>query len=123
MAEVKLVMPMRRRQGMSVADFRRYYEGHHRLLGERYLAGYASRYLRRFLEPLPARDGTLTEPEYDVILEIWYPDMETFEACGRHLAQPDIAKEIREDEERLFDLKFMRSYLVEEHESDMGATP
>ncbi len=119
MAEVKLVMPMKRRPGMTIEEFREYYETHHRLLGEKYLAGYVTRYFRRFLNPLRARDGTLTDPEYDVILEIWYPDQEAFEACGRHLSQPDIAQEIREDEERIFNMDFMRSYLVEECESDM----
>lgn len=119
MPEVKLVMPMKRRPGMTIEEFREYYEAHHRRLGEKYLAGYATRYVRRFLNPLQARDGTLTDPEYDVILEIWYPDMERFEACGQRLSEPDIAREIREDEEKLFNMDFMRSYLVEEHESRM----
>ena len=45
--------------------------------------------------------------------------METFEACGKNLQQPDIQKEINDDEEKLFDLSMMRSYIVEEHDSDM----
>ena len=52
-------------------------------------------------------------------MEIWYPDMETFEACSKNLQQPDIQKEINEDEEKLFDLSMMRSYIVEEHDSDL----
>jgi len=105
---------------MSVTEFREYYEAHHRLIGEKYLSGFASRYVRRFLNPLPDRKGNLSDPEYDVILEIWYPDEVTFKACGRKLAEPDIQKEIHEDEARLFDTNHMRSYLVEEHESDLG---
>lgn len=119
MPEVKLVMPMKRRPGMTIEAFRNYYETHHRLLGEKYLAGYVTRYFRRYLKPLRARDGTLTDPEYDVILEIWYPDMESFEACGKHLGRPEIAREIREDEEKIFNMDSMLSYLVEEYESEM----
>ncbi|MEM7366828.1 MAG: EthD domain-containing protein [Pseudomonadota bacterium] len=117
---IKLVMPMKRRPGMTIEAFREYYETKHRVIGDKYLKGYASRYLRRFVNPLPDREGKLYDPEYDVILEIWYPDQETFEACGKNLSQPDIAQEIREDEEKLFDMQFMRSYLVEECESDLS---
>jgi len=116
---IKLIAPMKRRPGMSVDEFRDYYESKHRLLGEKYLAGYASKYLRRFIDPLPDRNGELREPEYDVLLEIWYPDQETFAACGKKLSEPDIAREIREDEKKLFDTRYMRSYLVNEHESVM----
>ena len=115
---IKLVMPMKRRPGMTIPEFREYYETRHRLIGEKYLKGYVDRYMRRFTNPTVDRDGQLRDPEYDVFLEIWYPDQETFEACGKHLSQPDIAREIREDEEKLFDLRYMRSYIVEESVSE-----
>ena len=35
-------MPMKRRPGMSIPEFREYYETQHRLIGEKYLAGYAN---------------------------------------------------------------------------------
>lgn len=117
---IKLVMPMKRRPGMSVSEFREYYETKHRLIGEKYLTGYATRYLRRFTNPNMDRDGQLRDPEYDVFLEIWYPDQETYEACGKALSAPEVAKEIKEDEEKVFDMRFMRSYLVEEVESDLN---
>ena len=37
----------------------------------------------------------------------------------RKLQKPDIKKEINDDEEKIFDLSLMRTYIVEEHESDM----
>ncbi|MBO6702446.1 MAG: EthD domain-containing protein [Pseudomonadales bacterium] len=117
---IKLVMPMKRRPGMSVPEFREYYETTHKLLGEKYLDGYATRYIRRFTHPNRDRDGKIREPEYDVFLEIWYPNQESFEACGQALSDPAVAAEIRADEEKLFDLRYMRSYLVEECESDMN---
>jgi hypothetical protein len=117
---IKLVSPMKRRPGMSVAAFRQYYESRHNRIGEKYLKGYVSRYFRQFLDPLPGRDGVLRDPEYDVILHIWYPDQASFAACGKRLAEPAVLAEIREDEKKLFDTRYMRSYLVEEHESDFS---
>ena len=116
---IKVVSPMKRRPGMSIAEFREYYETNHRLIGEKYLTGFATRYVRRFTNPLPDQLGNLIDPEFDVILEVWYPDLETFNACLAKLGEPDIAKEIRVDEVKLFDLNYKRSYLVEEFESDL----
>ena len=116
---IKLVMPMKRRPGMTIPEFREYYETKHRLIGEKYLKGYASRYMRRFTNPTVDRDGELRDPEYDVFLEIWYPDQAAMEACARTLATPEAQREIRADEEQLFDMRFMRSYIVEEHVSDL----
>ena len=114
---------MKRRPGMTVAEFRSHYEERHRLIGEKYLRGYASRYLRRYINPTRDRDGELREPEYDVFLEIWYPDERTMAACSKRLGSAQARKEISEDEARLFDLTSMRSYLVEEFESDLSSPP
>ena len=54
------------------------------------------------MNPLPERTGNVTEPEYDVLLEFWYPGESTFQACGKK-SRHDIAKEIAEDEARLFE--------------------
>tara|TARA_Y100000588_G_scaffold260502_1_gene275095 strand:+ start:246 stop:602 length:357 start_codon:yes stop_codon:yes gene_type:complete len=117
---IKLVMPMKRRPGMTIPEFSDYYETKHRVIGEKYLKGYAAKYMRRFTNPTVDRDGELRDPEYDVFLEIWYPDQATMEACGKALSQPEVQQEIREDEEKIFDMRFMRSYTVDESISDLG---
>ncbi len=117
---IKLVMPMKRRPGMTIPEFREYYEATHRLIGEKYLKGFATKYMRRYTNPTADRDGEIRDPEYDVLLEIWYPDRATMEACGRRLSEPDVQKQIREDEEKLFNMRFMRSYLVDECVSDLS---
>ena len=59
---IKMVMPMKRRPGMTIPEFREYYEKNHRLIGEKYLKGFASKYMRRFTNPTVDRDGELRDP-------------------------------------------------------------
>lgn len=116
----KLVGLLKRRPGMTRQDFIRYYETTHRRIGEKYLAGHAVRYMRRFLDPLPnPLDGTTSEPEFDVILEIWFSDRARCEATMAMMTAPEIAAEISADEEQLFDRPRNRFFTVEEHVSEL----
>jgi hypothetical protein len=63
---VTVITLLKRRAGMSKADFITYYETRHRLIGEKVLRGYATRYVRRFLHPT---DGIDQEQDADVVLE------------------------------------------------------
>lgn len=122
---IKTIGLLKRRPGMTVAEFRAYYETHHRVIGEKYLSGFASRYMRRFITPSANREtGEVPEPDFDVVLEIWYPDRATFEACGRALSAPEAVAEITADEERLFDRPKMRFFVIDEEcESDLPDVP
>jgi hypothetical protein len=119
---IKFIMPLHRKAGMSTDEFRSYYETFHRVIGEKYLNGFVSKYVRRYPEPLPDRQGKIAEPDFDVLLEIWYPDVSAQAACAKHLSTPAIAAEIAEDEKQLFDRSRMRGYIVTEHESQFGET-
>lgn len=110
---VQLVTLLKRRPGMSKADFRAHYENNHRLIGEKVLGGYATHYVRRHLEPVDGAD----DQDVDVVLEIRFPDQATMDACFAAMAAPEVMEEIVADEERLFDRASMRSYRVEECES------
>jgi hypothetical protein len=48
----KILLFMKRRPGMSVEDFREYYETKHVPLAEKYSSG-ISRYVRRYVDPQP----------------------------------------------------------------------
>ena len=116
---IRLIMTMRKKPGLSTEEFRDYYETHHRLLGEKHLRGFVECYMRRYLEARPAREGCEGEPIYDVLTEIWFRDQATHDACMAHLAKPEIAREIAEDEARLFDRFGRRSYLTTDFESSL----
>lgn len=114
---LKVVTLLKKREGMSTAAFRRYYEDHHRLIGEKYLAGFASRYLRRYLDTLPGRESDREAAGFDVLLEIWFEDEARYLACGERLSEPAVAAEIARDEEALFDRSCKRSFVLHECES------
>ncbi len=105
---------------MTTDAFRDYYESKHRLIGEKHLREYACRYTRRYLTPLFQPEGGPEEgAEYDVVLEVWYPDQASYEASITRLAQPEVAAEIAEDEEQFLDRPKNRFFMIEECESEL----
>ena len=119
----KTVGLLKRKPGMTTEEFRKYYESQHRLIGEKYLKGRATKYMRRFLSPYPnPLTGEVVDPEYDVILEIWYSSKSDFEETGKILTSPEAAKEIAEDEEKVFDRPMTRFFFVEESVSDLESS-
>ncbi|MCX7285495.1 MAG: EthD domain-containing protein [Novosphingobium sp.] len=101
---------LKRREGMSKADFIAYYETRHRLIGEKVLSGWATRYVRKHLH---ARDGIEDPGAFDVVLEIDFPDQATCDACFAAMADPATMAEIIADEHNLFDRASMRTFSVQ----------
>jgi hypothetical protein len=118
---IKWVNLLKRRPNLSLEEFIDHYENVHRKIGEKYLSKYAVRYMRRYLRPVPESiySGEMVR-NYDVIMEIWFPDQKAFEDCFAVLITKEVQAEIREDEKKLFDRKNMHMFVVEEHESDLG---
>jgi EthD domain len=113
---VTLITLLKRRDGMSKADFIAYYEAHHRLIGEKVLRGYATRYVRRFLYPT---DGVDIHEDADVVLEIDFPDEASRNDCFAAMSNEAVMAEIVADEEKLFDRSRIRTFSVEESASEM----
>ena len=114
----KTLTLLKRRPDLSMEEFVRRYETGHARLGERLLRGHATRYVRRYLHPVPNPEtGAVEEAEHDVAMEIWYPDRATWEATVARLSMPEVMAEIVADEETLFDRTRNRFFLLEERES------
>lgn len=114
----KMIGLLKKRPGMSSEEFRDYYERYHRVIGEKYLSGRAVKYMRRYLTGFAdVITGEQPAMPYDVVLEIWYPDKQTFDQTNELLAAPDIAREIEEDEKQLFDRSKNAFFYVDEVES------
>ena len=113
---VTVITLLKRRSGMSKADFIAYYEGHHRRIGDQVLAGWATRYVRRYLHPA---DGEEQVCDADVVVEVDFPDAATRDACFAAMAEPATMAMIVADEARLFDRSRIRTFAVEECASDL----
>ena len=118
---IKVVTMLTRKPGMSREAFIEHYETHHRKIGEKYLSGFAVKYQRRYLQSAGFRGQEGATPPFDVLMEIWYPDQDTLDAALAVLSTDEAQAEIMADEERLFDRDLIRSYMVEEYESEMPA--
>ena len=106
---------------MSREAFIEHYETHHRKIGEKYLSGFATKDQRRYLQSAGFRDQEGDAPPFDVLMEIWYPDQDALNRALVALSTQEAQAEIAADEERLFDRDLIRSYTVEEYESEMPA--
>ena len=118
---IKVVTLLTRKPGMSREAFIEHYETHHRKIGEKYLSGFAVKYQRRYLQSAGFRGQEGATLPFDVLMEIWYPDQDTLNGALAVLSTDEAQAEIIADEERLFDRDLIRSYTVEEYESEMPA--
>ena len=118
---IKVVTFLTRKPGMSREAFIEHYETHHRKIGEKYLSGFAVKYQRRYLQSAGFRGQEGATLPFDVLMEIWYPDQDTLDAALAVLSTDEAQAEIIADEEHLFDRDLIRSYMVEEYESEMPA--
>lgn len=117
---IKILCFMNRKPGLSMEEFRDYYETRHVPLCSPYMSGIA-RYVRRYLEPQPhAESGTCEELPYDVITEMWFDDEETCKGTLHYITTTVMPDEIVEDEARFFHRPTMRIATVVECESDMS---
>ena len=120
---LKVMLLLKRKPGLSMAEFIEHYETVHVPLAEKH-ATRIKRYERHYLHPNPLDPygNEVGEPEYDVLTELWYEDMDAFtkqqNAMRRH---PERLADIIADEESLFDRTKSRVAFVEDHVSDLGA--
>lgn len=116
---IKMIFMLKRRPGMSVAEFRDYYERNHARLGEKHVPN-AARYVRRFLDPV-ATPFNPVDADYDCVTELWFDTQEEVDIAMKRLSDPAVFAEIAADEENIFDRPRTRVYTVTERESDLAA--
>ena len=118
---LKLVALLKRRSGMTLDEFRDYYETTHSKFAEPLKGGLAVRYVRRYFTPIghPLLDAEVEEPEFDAMMEMWFKDQAQFEAAMKVSSDPVLAKAIKDDEYNLFDVPKIRHFLVDEVDTEM----
>jgi len=118
---IKVITLLTRKPGMTSAAFRERYEHGHRQIGEKYLRNEAVRYVRRYVTPSDPGVQYGSEPDFDVLMEIWFPTQGAMERAMAALGTPAAQAEIVADEEALFDRSRIVTFVVDEVESDLGA--
>jgi hypothetical protein len=122
----KQICFFRKRPDMTMEEFLDYYENQHSQLSRRMgrapsLPG-AQRYVRRYLQAVKNPvTGTVIDPGYDCLMEIWWNSREDFERSQAVISDPARLPAIKEDETNLFASHDNPVRIViEEHESPMG---
>lgn len=116
----KVVEFMKRRPGMSVEEFRDYYENRHAPLCEKYCQNLV-RYVRRYIDPLPHPEtGPGDDLPFDVMTELWLEDEDAFNSLVGYITTTIMPDEVIEDEKQLFDRSSFRITTVVECESDLS---
>lgn len=113
----KLVILLKRRAGLSPAQFQADYEGRHAPLCMRYMVG-VSHYERRYIGPAPG----MPDLPFDVITEVWIRDRAAFDMILDAMGKGILPDDVIADEEQLFDRAQSRFCAVlAEHETPMAA--
>ena len=115
MSTKKMMILSRRKPGLSMEEFRNYYDNEH-VKVTNYFAG-ISRHIRRYVtEGWGAR---ATPPlDFDVITEVWINDADAFDRSCAEMGE-DIQKIITADEQKIFDSESIRIFFVDETYTDL----
>jgi uncharacterized protein (TIGR02118 family) len=117
---IKLTFCLRRRPGMSVAEFQQYWRTTHaNLVAERAAVLGIRRYVQALTAELPglhkslqARNGGAPVP-YDGVAELWFDSLE--DLGGDDPAKQQAANELLEDERKFIDLPNSPMWFANEH--------
>jgi hypothetical protein len=106
---------MKRRPGMSHAEFRDYYENLHMPLCMKYWQS-GERYVRRYIEPVEG----MPEMEFDVITELWFRVRAPVDMIIAAMKADAMPADVIADELNVFDRSKTRFHAVRESETDLG---
>ncbi len=111
---LKVIALTTRKRGLSMEDYKQYYETRHAVLA-RELVPQLIGYKRNFID----RDDPFSAPgiaglDFDAITELTFRDRAAFEASLVFLSDPVIAQRLAEDEANFQDRSKTRMFVVDE---------
>ncbi len=115
-ARYRVMIFLKRRPGMAVAEFRDYYENHHLPLVRRYASGLADyrRSYIRWLDHLDTHEPC--EAQFDVVTELIYDDKTKLESLIGMVERGRLPDDVLQDEFLLFDRAATRYVVVEQED-------
>ncbi len=127
---VKLMVFLKRKDGLSPAEFRERYENGHSRIGLRMLGHLWKEYRRNYVAsansfakaegaPLRPEDAEMESP-FDVVTEFVFESWADLEEQNRLATLPENKKILSEDEETLFDREHCYASVCEVLDEDLG---
>jgi len=112
---IKVMLFVKRKEGLTREEFRDRYESGHVPLAIKELE-HLRRYARNFVVPVRG----LPEPEFDVVTEFWFEDWEAWKATSAY-GLAETGRTLAEDEAVFMNRATMRFVVVDERVSDVAA--
>ncbi len=110
---IKRITLIKAKDGMSLADFRAYYEKNHAPMAKRLFPMVAD-YRRNFIVDVPRHPDGVTYPGFDVVTENWFANEADMQAFNDKFKQPEVLAEVRADEAKFTQMDRTWSFIVDE---------
>ncbi len=118
---IKLIGLLKKRPDLSRQQFIDYYEHHHAPLASSLLP-MGHDYRRSYTKKMRVNGKEVDDAfEYDVVSELWFESEEAYGAFAAAMQNPEVFRQIVEDEERFLDRASSRILMVDERRS--GSAP
>jgi uncharacterized protein (TIGR02118 family) len=105
---IKSIVVAKRKEGMSRAEFYKYWEGTHGPMAAQHMPG-VRRYVQNHLVEVPGM-----EFETDGVVEMWYDDVQAYLKAMDYLTSKE-GRFLAEDGKKFADLNPSQMWIVEEH--------
>jgi len=116
----KIIWMFKRKEGISLEQFRDHYESSHAELGKKYLGHLISRYVRNYVQPADPARPSKHPFAYDCITEWTLHSAEAFDEAMRIFKDPVIGGIFREDEKHFLQPDSITLVLVDPRDSGTG---
>jgi hypothetical protein len=116
MPEVKILVMLSKKPGLSDTEFRRLYEEEHAPLVARLVPHFAD-YRRNYILRDNLHPDTKDLCPFDVVTEVRFADRDGYDRFMAGLAVPEVDRQLAACEERFLDRSAMAMYVVDEARS------
>ena len=124
----KLIIMIKKKKGMTRAEFVDYLENHHSVLIRKHVPPVLELYRRNYIifdDPFVTQSkdgrtvGAEVEHDFDCIIEVIYTSREGAQQAMKALYSGDTKRVITEDESKFIEPGSVKSYVVEVHQSKL----
>jgi hypothetical protein len=113
---IRMIIMMKRKEGLSKEEFRQHYEESHSKLGMRFFGNNMHNYTRMYIMEDPG-DGSGKVCPFDSITTVEFDDWDAINEFNRIYELPHVKKIMNEDEDKFVDMENSCAMVVEVHKN------